>query len=275
MKISQFLLCSCCFVVVACAPVQNDRRPLERPADPAALFDPAYRLYIADARGALVSDDPDMIADVAQAATRPSLMDLATRRDTDRVSIRQVPFLFESPEGQSYLLADGAKALVRATPAESCPVSVQLQIKGPGAALQDAVEAALTICHEKLAQRDSEADCGCEVLAQGDLLRTSLEAFDYVRDYPARLFRNGRLDPLRYLARETVAEDGTLGFVLTGPQGPEMLLEYQDGAGVTATFPDGSEASGTTDRSGLSRGRYIEVITLNTEDGQIRISLGP
>jgi hypothetical protein len=212
---------------------------------------------------------------VAQAATRPSQMDLATRRDTDRVSIRQVPFLFESPEGQSYLLADGAKALVRASPAESCPVSVQLQIQGPGAALRDAVEAALTVCHEKLADRQSEADCGCEVLAQGDLLRTSLDAFDYVRDYPARLFRNGKLDPLRYLARETVAEDGTRGFVLTGPRGPELLLEYLDGNAVTASFPDGAVAQGITERSGLSRGRYLEVITLETEDGSLRISLGP
>lgn len=275
MKISHLTLYICCAFVFGCTPVQPTRALFERPTDPADLFDPSYRLYIADARGTLISKEISDISEVAQVATRPSQTDLAVRRGTDRVSIRQVPFLLSSPEGQSYLLADGVKALVRAAPPQNCPVSVQLEVNGPDASLRGAVETALRVCHEKLEARGSSDECGCEVMAQGDLLRTSLDAFDYVRDYPARLFREGRLDPIRYLARETVAEDGARGFILSGPIGPELSLVYTAGNAVNATFPDGSTAQGTTDRSGLSRGRYIEVVTLTTSDGVMRISLGP
>ncbi|MEL6680015.1 MAG: hypothetical protein AAFQ51_15015 [Pseudomonadota bacterium] len=223
-----------------------------------------------------MSTEPGQIDTIVDAATRVSAPALRARRGTERVSVTQIPLLFASPDGQSYMLSTGPKALVSAVPANACPVRTAVQASGGGASAAAAITSALTICHERLEAAGLEAECGCQLLAHDSFLRAPLTAFDYATDQPARLFTNGRLDPLTYLSQEIVLGPGQRGVRVSALSEPVIDVVYTGPETVSARFPEGEIEDGTRRTTGFSRGRLVEAVTVPTPDGDtLRVILGP
>lgn len=125
------------------------------------------------ARVAAAPERLEALANRARARTRPG---------------PELALFFEAPIGRAYLAAGPAKALARGAPAESCPAF--------GAALAhasrpDAASAALELCLAGLPS-DTRADCGCRLIAVGDVLLAEASTFEYARTVSARLI--GRAD---------------------------------------------------------------------------------
>ena len=233
-------------------------------------------LLLVQGRGALISSGPERIDGIVDAATRVSSAELRDRRRTARVSVTQIPLLFSSPDGQSYMLSAGPKALVTAVPAASCPVRTAVQASGRAASPAAAIESALSICHERLADAGLEPLCGCQLIAHDNFLRAPLSAFDYATDQPPRIFTDGRLDPLTYLAQELVLGPGQRGVRVSALSEPVVDVVYTGPGTVTARFPGGDVEDGTRQTTGFSRGRLVEAVTLPTPAGEtLRVILGP
>lgn len=239
--------------------------------------DGIVRSFLAPATRLPLSESAADAAEIAQIATATTRIELDERRSTERVRLDQLAYFFRSPEGRAYLLAAEPKALVRASPAASCPVQVSAQ--GVEASSEvEVIADALRFCHDDLA-RMGEDDCRCEVLAHGPILRAPLVSFEYAIDLPARIFQDGQLDPVRYLAREALEPDGerhlrveangTEAVEITWPEGDSSLT-------VSAQFADGTIATGTRQPVGFDRGRLVQSFSLTRTDGvRVRVILAP
>lgn len=223
------------------------------------------------------SDGPEDADRIAEEATARSRIELAERRSTDEARLDQLAYFFRAPEGRAYLLAAEPKALVRAVPQHSCPVQVSVQGQA-GTPERDLIADALRLCHADLAAAGQEG-CQCALLAHGSVLRAPLEIFEYAIDLPARLFRDGALDPVRYLAREDLREDGVreLSVQANGVQALGITWSEQSAdRRVEAIFADGLRAAGTRDPVGFDRGRLVQNFTLEREDGRrLRVIIAP
>ncbi|QPH53358.1 hypothetical protein [Pontivivens ytuae] len=226
----------------------------------------------------LVSRSIDDVDDVADAATRRSIEEIASRRRTEEVRLDQLAYFFRAPDGQAYLLANGEKALVRGEPVAQCPVQISIRSAEPDPGGRDTIATALDLCHAELGNLGLEEDCGCRLLAHGAILRAELAAFEYAIDLPARLFRGGRLDPITYFAREIVEENGDRGVVIEVGAERVVTLRYDMASSPTAeaTFPNGTVVPAERQPVGFDRGRLRESFTLTDPEGAaLRVIVGP
>ncbi|MEL6584068.1 MAG: hypothetical protein AAFQ36_09575 [Pseudomonadota bacterium] len=243
------------------------------PPDVREVFDPSNRYVLAPSGDDLVSVSLDDVSEIAQRTTRDDAATLLRRRNAEHVSIRQVPYLFGSAQGQSYAIAASPKALVRGTPESQCPIRVQIRVEGSEAIASDAIEFALRNCHAEIAEQQLGEVCDCRVLAHDDILHAPLDSFAYARDLPARVFQDGRLNPELYLVREVLIEPGARGLEVFGSDGLLITIDGTEPGPITGNLPDGTSVEGAFQVSGLSRGRYTGAITLAGEG--LRIIVGP
>lgn len=224
----------------------------------------------------LISRDPTEIPDVAEAATRVSVAEIAQRRRTDEVRLDQLAYFFRAAAGRDYLLADEPKAMVRGEPQAQCPVQTFVLNGAPTTG--DAITQALGACHAALDELGREADCDCRLLAHDYVLRADPAMFEYAVDLPVRLFRSGQLDPVTYFSRAGSDEAGNLALVIEIGEERLMVATYADPAATQAlvTFADGRQSTAVRTPVGYDRGRLRQSFTLNDPDGApLRIIVGP
>lgn len=240
-------------LAAACAPRPvNGPTSVENPATrPAAL---TYLVQTTPLR-ASGTDADDLLASVASRLTGVNNSP-GTRLRVDGAS---VPLISAAPVGLAFLSAGPARALIRGTPASSCPA---LAAAG-GADAAAAARAALSACRAALTGRP---ECGCELVALGDLLLAPPETFAYAPGLPARLIRAGRLQPVTLVAEEKALAGGVTATVLYAGSIPvwRILADGPERASVVPLAPDGT-ASGPAVAAqrrllGLDRGRFRERI---------------
>jgi hypothetical protein len=113
-------------------------------------------------------------------------------------------------------------------------------------------------------------------LAHDDVLLAPLEAFEYARDLPARLFIDGSLQSERFLVREVFEDDNRRALQILGPQGVFGLVGTVDGGSADGTLDGAVSVTGEFEVSGLSRGRKTGVLTLSDATGtRYRLLIGP
>ncbi|SOH92342.1 hypothetical protein SAMN06273572_101185 [Monaibacterium marinum] len=223
----------------------------------------------------LVSDSIDDITEIAQRATRNTPDEIAERTRTEEIRLDQLAYFFRSQQGQSYLLGEGPKAMVRGYPAAQCPVQTVVLA---GGTTQDAISQALSTCHAELAQLDRTDDCGCSLLAYENVLHASPAEFEYAIDLPVRLFRNGQLDPTTYFSRSGTDGNGDEAITIEVAQQRLMVISFTDGTSDEAivSFADGTQAAAERVLVGYDRGRIRQSFTLTEADGRrLRIIVGP
>ncbi|MEO1291796.1 MAG: hypothetical protein AAFV62_03035, partial [Pseudomonadota bacterium] len=159
----------------------------------------------------LTANTPREASDIASTVTATRLAQLKERNGTRLVEGTQIPYFFTSAAGRAYLAATGAsgrdgRALARGTPAETCPVQAQV-LGEPNAAA--AAEAALGQCLSALRQvRATKTavnvdDCGCQLLAAGDVLFEDASAYVHAQAVTAHI-----VGPARGQERVLIAEEG-------------------------------------------------------------------
>lgn len=240
-----------------------------------ALFDPLNGLALARTDTALATQNHGSIETVARRAARYHQQTLADFEAAEKISIRQIPFLFSSAEGQSYLVSEGPKAMVQGTPAHQCPVRAQIRQEAKTNSTFPIARLALERCHADLEALGLAENCGCELLLVNDVLMAPLEQFSYATDLPARIFENGTLRPEWFFVREIFTGDSTRGLDILGPKGSYAQLDSVAAGPVAGSLADGTSVRGTFEISGLARGRKNGVLSLERQDGSvIRVIMG-
>ena len=234
-------------------------------------------LYTPD-QSELVSRTPDEAVDVASAATRRSVEEIAQRRQTEEIRLDQLAYFFRSGDGRDYLMSEGPKALVRGHPQQSCPVEVAVTGAPPDPRSRNAIASALMQCHADLAALGRKDSCGCRLMAHENVLHAPPADFEYAVDLPVRLFRDGRLDPVTYFSRAGSVEDGNRAIVVEAGGERLLVISYGDVGARTAVvnFPDGTQAPAERTPVGYDRGRLRESFTTTQPDGaRLRVIVGP
>lgn len=144
----------------------------------------------------LIATGPDGAAELAAAAARVGAPDPSDRRRLRPVAAAMLPLIADAPEGQRFRAISGPRALIAGIPAAQCPALVA---EG-GADRQGAIARAVAGCFAALTAAGAPPDCGCQLLAEGDLLLAPADAFAYAKGVPARVISAGRLLPERYVA---------------------------------------------------------------------------
>jgi hypothetical protein len=227
----------------------------------------------ASPRFTLMSDPPAL--SVATSADLSDTVGVATRLaavnpagpSARPIAAEFLPLLHAAPEGRTFAGLPEPRALVQGEPAALCPA---LSAAG-GSGIEGAVAAAVADCRDRLARSSAPPDCGCRLLAVNSVLAAPLADFAYATGLPARLIRDGRLDPLILVAEERLTEAGEAETLIRAGSVPVWLVRYRapDRAELVPLAADGSAAGPARPAGrrllGLDRGRFRERLTLPGE----------
>lgn len=235
----------------------------------------------------LAAAEPAAMAAVDGAERVLAAVDGPRARRPDRVDAAFLPLLIDTAAGRSFLRAspDG-RALAMGAPAADCPaIGLAMSAETPAAA----ADAALGACLNALdaAPRFSTVDCGCRVIALGDVLIAERDAFGHARavsaividpDSDARIPLSSELtlsspdlaDSAQMDAAVLEAElAGSERLVLATAAGPAATLETDASGGAVLTMSEsGARYVGQWRVEGLRRGRQAGVAAVLREDGR-------
>lgn len=181
-----------------------------------------------------------------------------------RVDLSALPLLQFSPAGQAFRELTVPRALAVGIPQQGCPSLTSAS----GATAEEAVTNALTSCFAELGETRSET-CGCRILVSNFLLRASQTEFAYAQLQLVRVFSAGRLDPLRYFAREALSPEGPVAVISDGAQPIwRIVFTEPDQARVEPLAGDDpTPLIGTWKPQGLDRGRILGVVDTRDASG--------
>lgn len=189
--------------------------------------------------------------------------ELSRREGSRIVNANEIPLLSGSPAGRDFLGMQPQRVLVQGRPANMCPTVLSVGAP-PDQPLENVTADALKSC---LAQ--SDAGCGCRVVAAGSVLLVPREDVTYATGISARI-RARALGLDGFLIAEETPDQRTLLRDLAG-----VIGEVERGEGDQVTIRlKGSDATftGTTRKVGFRRGRFAERIYAESGTGD-RVSL--
>jgi hypothetical protein len=191
------------------------------------------------------------------------------------VEAAAAPILFSSPEGREFLSAPGARGFAIGAPPAACPA----RASGQGPTAVAAAEASVLGCFARLeaARPEGAGDCGCLVVALGDLILAPPEALSYARGVSARVIAPDFGEDRYFVAEEIAGDSGArvLYFRAAGAAEPGPLAAVVEPDGDAQVLwrdqaNDGAELlfDGRHIGDGLRRGRYAERLFVEDPQGR-------
>ncbi len=242
------------FALISCTSVGGGP-DLGRPKPGAALSD--QLLLVLNQPPIIHAANQAGLRDAGSVAARSTYARLGDRRGGRLVAASELPYLTGSSEGRAFLAAELPRALARGEPAASCP-AVGLSTGRPGVAVK-----ALDACLARLEEVGTLEDCGCRVVALGNVLTVPRSETAYATGISARLASDALgLDLL------LVAEETDSGILLRDLRGEVGRLAVGPGDAATLTLSEGAVFSGERIPVGFRRGRLGARYYLADPDGR-------
>ncbi len=255
----------------ACAPIEANRGDSQ----------PSQKLYQAPPGPVFVAapagdEAASAVAETAGAAVRFARSVSPNDRGVRPLEAVAAPILYGAPEGREFLTTAGPRAFSIGAPPAECPA----RSYGAGPTFPAATRASLEGCFARLraARRDGRGDCGCLVVAIGDMIIAPPETLAYASGVSARVIAPD-FGEERYLVAEELAGangDRLLAFRAAGAPstGPMVASVAPDGA-AEVLWRDAEDVafSGRRISDGLRRGRYAERLYVEDDAGRRLIVL--
>jgi hypothetical protein len=242
--------------------------------------EPATRLLAPVSPPVIEAKGVEDLVQARQIADLATYARIAERPRSRPVEAARLPFLSEAPVAQAFLSGDGPRALARGEPSNICP-AIGLAAPGEAASNGAAAELALRRCLSELS--DVDGDCGCRVLALGDVLTAPPAEFVYAPGVSARLIRLDDGDEATLVAEERQRSDGPEGVRLwfLAADGPRAVGDLGEDGRAEVTLLQNRDGvltpvrryQGRRQIEGYRRGRLAERLYLRDDDGNRMIAL--